>query len=200
MSNKEALEARWLSMRDTQSPPETATVMVDETAPADDTEGGPPSSPPAGLATASDVVSRQHLLDPYAGLNEAEHALNLARAELRERRESTLKARAAFAKALADWNAAAPIWTPEQQTRAYIETSNRDRAARAAAAGGAIVHPGITRTAKYQAGGNQRRGGGGAFRRGPEGQRAFSRADAMAAEALRLRAAAAARVKLPSEK
>ena len=114
MSNREALEARWPSMRDTQSPPETATVTVDETAPADDTEGDLiPSSPPAGLVTALEPPAAPVIaaVDPHTALKSAEHALNLARVEARQCRDRTLAARTAFGKALQNWNQAQPVWT-----------------------------------------------------------------------------------------
>ncbi len=209
MSNMKALEERWPSMREHGeiSPPEAVTMTVDETVPADDIEGDLiPSSPQAGLVAASeptsqpDVVPRQHLLDPYTAMKEAEAALIDARQEHREARAATIAARATFAKALETWNHSGPIMTQEQQAREFIATSNADRAARAAAAGGAIHHPGVTRTARAMAGGNMRRGGGGAFRRGPDGVHAYSKADAMTLEARRLQAAATARVKPPSER
>jgi hypothetical protein len=138
-------------------------------------------------------------VDFYRAAKAAEHALGLARQEARECRDATLRSRTAFAKALADWNGSGPVMTQEQQAREFIRTSNEDRA-RKAAAGQGIVHPGITRTARAMAGGNQRRGGGSAYRRGPDGTTAFTKSEAMTLEANRLRAAAAARVKLPSEK
>ncbi len=156
----------------------------------------PPIEPP-DASRSRPVASNSN---PYAAAKDAEHALNLARVEARQCRDRTMAARTAFGKALADWNAAGPVWTQEMQARAFIAQSNADRAARAAAAGGAIVHPGITRVARAMSGGNMRRGGGAAFRRGPAGAQAYSKAEAMTLEARRLQAAAAARAKLPSEK
>jgi hypothetical protein len=166
---------------------------------------GPQSRP---LAVADDVVllveepvtatvvepeptAPEPVINPYDALKAAEHTLDLARAEARERRAATGAARAAFAKALADWSRGEPIQTQEQQARAFIATSNADRAARAAA-GRLPYRPNVTATARAMSGGNQRRGGGSAYRRGPGGTTAFTKAEAMTMEANRLRAAAAA--------
>lgn len=137
--------------------------------------------------------------NPHAALKAAEHALDLARADARQCREATLAARAAFSKALENWNHTQPVWTQEQQARAFIATSQADRAARAVAGQG-IYHAGITRTARAMAGGNQRRGGGAAYRRGPGGVPAFTKSQALTLEARRLQAAAAARAKLSNER
>jgi hypothetical protein len=135
-------------------------------------------------------------VNPYAAAKEAEHALDLARQEARECRDATLRSRTAFAKALADWNGSGPVMTQEQQAREFIRTSNEDRAARAAAGRG-IRHAGVTRTAKAYAQGNQQRGGGRAYVRGPDGTKAYSQAEAMTLEANRLRIAAAAAAAKP---
>jgi hypothetical protein len=127
----------------------------------------------------------------YAAAKEAEHALDLARQEARKCRDATLKARTIFGKALEAWNSAGTVMTQEQQARQFIATSNAERAARAAAGQG-IRHAGVTRTAKAYAQGNQQRGGGRAYVRGPDGTKAFSKAEAMTLEANRLRIAAAA--------
>jgi hypothetical protein len=132
----------------------------------------------------------------YDALKAAEHALDLARQEARERRTATVAARAAFAKALENWNTSQPVATQEQQARAFIAASNADRAARAARGQG-IVHAGVTRTAKAYAQGNQQRGGGRAYVRGPDGTKAYSKAEAMTLEANRLRVAAAAAAAKP---
>jgi hypothetical protein len=126
--------------------------------------------------------------DPYLALKSAEHALDLARAEARECRAATLQSRTTFSKALENWNASGPVWTQEMQARAFIATSNADRARRAAL-GQLPYHPGITRTAKAIGGGghNVKQGGGNSYRRG-----AYTRAQAMEIEANRLRTAAAA--------
>ncbi len=133
--------------------------------------------------------------DPYVALKAADHALNLARQEARGRRDATLKARAAFSEALERWNHAQPVMTQEQALREYVNTSQADRARRAAA-GQAVYHPGITRTAQaIGAGGhNVKRGGGTSFRRG-----AYTRAQAMEIEARKLQAAALA-AKPPSQR
>jgi hypothetical protein len=155
--------------------------------------------PVSETSPASVPIETVQPVNPYEAAKAAEHALILARQEARECRDGTLRSRTAFAKALADWNGSGPVMTQEQQAREFIRTSNEDRA-RKAAAGQGIVHAGITRTARAMAGGNQRRGGGSAYRRGPDGTTAFTKSEAMTLEANRLRAAAAARVKLPSEK
>jgi hypothetical protein len=130
------------------------------------------------------------VINPYDALKAAEHALDLARQEARERRIATASARAAFAKALENWNTSQPVMTQEQQARQFIAASNADRAARAARGQG-VVHAGVTRTARAYAQGNQQRGGGRAYVRGPDGTKAYSMAEAMTLEANRLRAAAA---------
>lgn len=127
----------------------------------------------------------------YDAAKGAEHALDLARAEARERRTATASARAAFAKALERWNHSQPIQTQEQALRDYVNQSNADRARRVAAGQG-VYHPGITRTAKAMSGGNQQRGGGASYKRG-----AFTRAQAMEIEAGKLRAAATAAAAKP---
>jgi hypothetical protein len=134
--------------------------------------------------------------DPFVALKAAEHALDLARVEARQCRAATVEARTAFAKALEDWNHTQPVMTQEQQARAYIATSQANRARRAAAGQG-FYHPGITRTAQaIGAGGhNVKRGGGASYRRG-----AFTKAQALEINANRLRAAAAARTKLSSDR
>jgi hypothetical protein len=86
--------------------------------------------------------------------------------------------------------------TQEQQARQFIATSNAERAARAAAGQG-IRHAGVTRTARAYAQGNQQRGGGRAYVRGPDGTKAYSKAEAMTLEANRLRIAAAAAAAKP---
>ncbi len=212
----QAIEDRWPSLRDdfAQAKPladqPVSVVEIDQ--PLCDPHAGVTSEQVVSTATTPvSVVGEQpfeqgsvstatHLADPYVVAKEAEQALADARQEHRQARDATLKARTVFSKALAVWNCAQPIMTQEQALRAYVEQSNRDRAARAAAAGAGVYHPGITRTARAMSGGNQRRGGGNAFRRGPDGQTAYSRADAITLEARRIQAAAAARAKPPSEK
>ena len=140
---------------------------------------------PVEVRTSSEPVEVR-LVDFSRAAKQAEHALDLARAEARERRAATMAARTAFAKALANWNASGPVMTQEQALRAYVDQSNIDRARRVAAGQG-VYHPGITRTAKAMSGGNAKQGGGTSYRRG-----AFTRAQAMEIEAGKLRAKAAA--------
>jgi len=141
-------------------------------------------SAPTHVAPASEAPQPEN---PYDQMRRAEHDLNVARQTLRDCRTALLKARQAFGIALQTWNNGAPVATHEQQARAFIAQSQADKAARAAANQGGIWHPGITRTARALAGGNQRRGGGAAFRRG-----AFTKAEALKIESGRLRAAALA--------
>ena len=56
--------------------------------------------------------------------------------------------------------------TPEQNTRAWL-ASNQAAKAKAAAEQGYYPPPNITRTARAMSGGNQRRGGGSAYRLRP---------------------------------
>jgi hypothetical protein len=165
---------------------------------------GPRGTPPVVEVSAGNLhepepeplVNVEPARSVYDIAKEAEHALDLARQEARECRDATLRARTAFAKALADWNGSWPVMTQEQQAREFIAQSNADRAARAAAGRG-IVHAGVTRTAKAYAQGNQQRGGGRAYVRGPDGTKAYSKAEAMTLEANRLRIAAAAAAAKP---
>jgi hypothetical protein len=126
------------------------------------------------------------LLDPLAALAAAAHAVDLARVHARECRATVLASRDVFSKALEAWNRTQPIQTQEQALRDYVNTSQMERA-RKAAAGQGVSYPGITRTAKAMAGGNAKQGGGASYRRG-----ALPRAQAMELEAGKLRAAAAA--------
>jgi hypothetical protein len=121
-------------------------------------------------------------------LQTAEHALELARHVARECRDATLAARTAFAVTLSQWNAAQPVATPLETARAFIATSQAERAARAAM-GALPYRPSVTATARAMSGGNMRAGGGRAFRRG-----AYTKAEALTAETQR-RAA-----KLPSDR
>jgi hypothetical protein len=158
---------------------------------------GPRGIPPVVKVSADNlhepepVVNVEPARSVYDIAKEAEHALDLARQEARECRDATLRARTAFAKALADWNGSGTVMTQVQQARQFIATSNAERAARAAAGQG-IRHAGVTRTARAYAQGNQQRGGGRAYVRGPDGTKAYSKAEAMTLEANRLRIAAAA--------
>jgi hypothetical protein len=165
---------------------------------------GPRGTPPVAEVSAGNlhepepepVVNVGPARSVYDIAKEAEHALDLARQEARECRDATLRSRTAFAKALADWNGSGPVMTQEQQAREFIRTSNAERATRAAAGQG-IRHAGVTRTAKAYAQGNQQRGGGRAYVRGPDGTKAYSKAEAMTLEANRLRIAAAAAAAKP---
>ena len=99
-----------------------------------------------------------------------------------------MQARTAFGVALGNWNAGTPVATHEEQARAFIATSNAERA-RKAAAGQLPFRPNITQTAKYTGDGgrNVKRGGGRSFSRG-----AYTKTEALTAETNRLRAAAQA--------
>lgn len=119
-------------------------------------------------------------VNPYEAMRAAEQALNDARQELRDRRTAVQASRVAFGRALEAWNLGAPVATHEQAAREFIAASNAARAARAAANQGGIRHPGITRTAQAMASGGRRAGGGNAFRRGPGGQRTFTKEQAAA--------------------
>jgi hypothetical protein len=127
-------------------------------------------------------------VDPLVALKAAMHDLDLARHEARRCREATLAARGAFGKALEAWNRTQPVQTQEQALRDYVNTSQLERARRAAAGQG-VYYPGVTRTAKAIGGGGLgvQQGGGRSYRRG-----AYSKAEAMTIEANKLRAAAAA--------
>lgn len=118
--------------------------------------------------------------NPYEAMRAVENDLNNARQELRDRRYATQASRVAFGRALEAWNLGAPVASHEAAAREFIAASNADRAAKAAANGGAIRHPGVTRTAAAMSGGGRRAGGGNAFRRGPGGQRTFSKEQAAA--------------------
>jgi len=175
-------------------PPETVTMAVDEgRAPADSGEGDfklSPQAPP--LAT---VI-------PQEALRQAVAAVELARHELRQAEAMRTSARENVAKRLLDYNQAAPTITPERNTRDWIAANNAERARRAAANG--HYQPNVTQTAKAMSGGGYgndirtRRGGGAAYRRGPGGVQAFTKAQALTITAQRIREANAA--KLPSEK
>jgi hypothetical protein len=164
-------------------------MEVDEGAPADDIEGDFRSSPQVPL------------VPPLEALRLAVAALELARHELRQARDALTSARASLAKRLADYNAATPTISAEQNTRDWIAANNAERARRAAANG--HYQPTVTQTAKAMSGGGYgndirtRRGGGAAYRRGPAGVQAFTKAQAQTINAQRIREA---RAKLPSER
>jgi hypothetical protein len=151
---------------------------------------------------ATSQATADPLAPPHIVLREAEHQLDLARAEARRCRAATTEARANFARCLGAWNATQPIQTQEQLMKQHIASNQAERAKRYAAGQG-VFYPGVGRTAKALAGGNAKNGGGAAYRRG-----AYTRAQAMEIEAGKLRAAAATRMngsnasraKLPSER
>lgn len=176
------------SLRETW-PPETVAMAVDEEAPpADAREGDFPASPPAAP-----------LVPPHQALRDAELALDATRHELRVATETLASARANVATALANYNRAAPTITAEQNTRDWIAANNAARAERAATR----YVPTVTETARAMGGGGHgddirtRRGGGAAYRRGPGGVPAYTKAQAQTVNALRIREA---RAKLPSER
>jgi hypothetical protein len=115
--------------------------------------------------------------NPYEAMRAAERDLIDARQHQRECRAATIEARAAFAVALQTWNLGAPVMNHEQQARAFIATSNAARAARAAAA---PWRPNVTQTARAMDAAGRRAGGGNAFRRGPDGQRSYTKEAAAA--------------------
>lgn len=139
---------------------------------------------------------------PLAVLQAAVAALDAARHDLRQARETLTSARANVATALANYNQATPTITAEQNTRDWIEANNRERARRAAER--AYLPATVTQTARAMNGGGlggdirTRRGGGPAYRRGPDGTQAFSKGQAAQLNAARLREAN--RPKLPSER
>lgn len=129
---------------------------------------------------------------PLPSLQEAEAAVGDARHEARLARLELTETRGAVAAALTAWNVAQPAMTPEENTRAWL-ASNQAEKARLAKERGAPWHPNVTQTARAMSGGNQRRGGGSAYRRGPEGQRAYS-----VTQAANINAELARVAKLPS--
>jgi hypothetical protein len=188
MSNEEKLAERFPSMRDVW-PPHTVTAKVDEQRAEE--------APEVTLVSARLAEPGPHdetnvmRVGPLVALKAAVHDLDLARVEARRCRAATLEARVALAKALENWNRTMPVMTQEQQARAFCATSQADRARRAAA-GLLPYRPTVTATARAMAGGNAKRGGGTAYRRGPGGVQAFTKAEALTLEANRLRIAAAA--------
>ena len=131
-------------------------------------------------------------------LRAADHAVSQARADLRQAGLNVTAARTELARALTNWNAGAPVWTPLDQARAYMASEQAERKRRAEL--GLSRRPAtVSETAKAYAGGghNVRRGGGRSYARG-----AFSKPQALEMNAQRIRAerAAEAAAKLPSEK
>ena len=88
------------------------------------------------------------------------------------------------------------VQSQQDALRQYVNQSQADRTARAAAGQG-VYYPGITRTAKAMSGGNAKQGGGAGYRRG-----AFTRAQAMElnARAARMNGSNASRVKMSSDR
>lgn len=208
--SKQPIEDSWPSLRETW-PPETAAMTVDEAASAaDGIEGDFRPSAQAHPVTVQRSVPREQTLPPHEAVRSAEAALDVAWHELRLARDAFTSARENVAKRLADYNAAAPVMTPEQNVRGWIADNQAERARRAAE-NRLPYTPSVTQTAKAMGGGGYgndirtRRGGGAAYRRGPGGVQAFTKAQAMTVEAARIRAARAAeagplRPKLPSER
>lgn len=184
-NNEEKLAERFPSTRDTW-PPRSVTAPVGVVPAENDTESAEPPS-----VRDNSSVRDNPSVDPLVALRAAVHDLDLARHEARRCREATLAARGAFGKALEAWNRTQPVQTQEQALRDYVNTSQLERARRAAAGQG-VYYPGVTRTAKAIGGGGLgvQQGGGRSYRRG-----AYSKAEAMTIEANKLRAAAAAAAK-----
>jgi len=189
-ATKQYREERHPSLRETW-PPETVAMEVDEGASADVGEGDFSASP------------AMPLVPPLEALRLAVAALDAARHDLRVARDALTSARANVAKALAAYNQAVPVISAEQNTRDWIASNNAERARRAAERG--YLPPTLTQTARAMGGGGHgpsneirtRRGGGPAYRRGPDGQPAYSKAQAAQITAQRIRDA---RTKLPSER
>ena len=110
-------------------------------------------------------VGRVAAIDALVVLKASEQALDLARVHARECRATVLACRGTFSKALADWNRTMPVQSQQDALRQYVNQSQADRTARAAAGQG-VYYPGITRTAKAMSGGNAKQGGGAGYRRG----------------------------------
>jgi hypothetical protein len=163
----------------------------------------------------ADILSAQTEppLSPHEVLRAADAALDVARFELRQSKAVLADARQRVQRTLAAYNAVAPALSPEANVRQWI-ASNQARKARLAQAGQIPYRPSVTETARAMSGGGHgndiraRRGGGPAYRRGPGGVPAFSKAQATEVNAVRARADYAARmngstappVKLPSER
>ncbi len=146
---------------------------------------------------------------PHQVVRNATAALDAARHNLRVARDKLAKARENVGRKLAEYNQATPTISAEQNVRDWIASNNAARAARAGANG--HYTPNVTATARAMGGGGHgndirtSRGGGAAFRRGPGGVKAYSKAQAAEINATRAREARIAgsnapRVKLPSEK
>ncbi len=128
-------------------------------------------------------------------LSAADQAVREARADFRQCGLNVRAARAELARALAQWNAGAPTISWEENAAQFRASETAERQRRAEA--GAYRRPAtVSETAKAIGIGGHRsqRGGGTSYRRG-----AFSKAQAMEVNALRLRAERAA-AKLPSDR
>lgn len=141
-------------------------------------------------------------IPPQDAVRNATDALDVARHNLRVARDTLARARENVGKRLAEYNQATPTISAEQNVRDWIASNNAARAARAGANG--HYQPTVTQTAKAMSGGygndiRTRRGGGAAYRRGPGGVQAYTKAQAQTIEAGKIRAARAA-AKLPNER
>jgi hypothetical protein len=189
----QATEENWPSLRETW-PPATVAMTVDEEPPAADE--GDCQTMSASQAPSSTVPPDPAPLPltPQETLRQAEAAVDVARHELRQARDTVAKSRENVARRLADYNRVTPTFSAEENTRQWISANNAARAERAASR----FIPTVTETARAMGGGGHgddirtKRGGGTAYRRGPGGTTAFTKTEAMTIEANRLRAAAAA--------
>jgi hypothetical protein len=182
--------------------PDTVSLTVDENpAPSKSLDNNsllrangdaPSHDDTAHMPTESVPEDAAAFRDPLDILKLAANDLDLARNHARECRTTVQNSRVVFSRALEQWNRTLPVQTQEQALRDYVNTSQAERA-RKAAANQAVSYPGVTRTARAMAGGNARQGGGRAYVRGPAGTKAFS-----GAEAAKLNAVAAAARQKPT--
>jgi hypothetical protein len=192
IKNEQALKEQWPSLRDTYAP-ETA---VEAKFPHDIHGTIAPETPAERISEAP----IEPPLPPHEVLRRADAALDVARFEHRQAKQVVADARQRVQRALAKYNAVAPALTPEENVRQWI-ASNQARKARLARAGQIPYRPSVTETAKAMSGGGHgndirtRRGGGAAYRRGPNGTQAFTKTQAQTITAERIREA---RANLPS--
>jgi hypothetical protein len=148
---------------------------------------------------------------PPPSIRDCEKALELARAELRQCRDAVGGARERVARTLSAYNASTPTMTRDENIRQWIASNEEDRKRKAALRYGLAT---VTQTARAMAGGQgpgpslntqgqivgggARAGGGSAYRRGPGGQRAYTKREAAILNAQRIAAARAG--KLPSDR
>jgi hypothetical protein len=172
-----------------------------------------------GAASATGLLDTTEAAPLVLSVRDADESVNVARAELRQSRAALTLARERVGKALAFYNAAAPSITPEQNTRAWIESNNAERAARVAMYGN--YRPNVTQSARSMgggvgpgprqvgvgpagepiiSGGTSRAGGGAAYRRGPGGQPAYTKREAAILNARRNAAIAAGTAAPPNAK